>query len=225
MRLLVCASTLVLLAAAGPTRAGDPAVEQAKAHFAEAQKHFKLGRFDEALAEYTKAYEAKALPAFLFNIGQCHRKLERYDKAIHFYKSYLRDMPEAPNRKLVDDLISKSKQALEEQRKAEEERLASEEARKLEEQEQRERKAEEARLQAELEKARIQAEVEKAKLAAGEKDGDPPVYTTWWFWTIIGGVAAAGIAGGVVGGVLTGGGDTRTILPYGTAGTIDGRSR
>ena len=30
-----------------------------------------------------------------------------------------------------------------------------------------------------------------------------PVYKKWWFWTILGTVAAAGIAGGIAGGVIT----------------------
>lgn len=31
----------------------------------------------------------------------------------------------------------------------------------------------------------------------------PAIYQRWWFWTLLGGVAAAGIAGGIAGGVVS----------------------
>jgi len=216
-------AVLIPLVATWPAQADDPAVEQAKAHFASAQQHFKLGRFDEALAEYTKAFEAKALPAFLFNIGQCHRKLEHFNKAVFFYQSYLRDAPDAPNRDQVVSLISKCEQKHEKQ---EAKREAEEKARREAE--------EQARIAAEMERARIETErarieAERAALVKppddpGKGPEAPPVYKKWWFWTIIGGVAAAAIAGGVAGGLAANEGGTRTVLPAGTAGTIDGRT-
>jgi tetratricopeptide (TPR) repeat protein len=33
------------------------------------------------------------LPAFLFNIGQCHRKLGQHEQAIFFYSRYLKANP------------------------------------------------------------------------------------------------------------------------------------
>ena len=55
--------------------AADRATQEAKTHFQAGQTKYKLGRFDEALADYSKAYELKPIPSFLFNIGQCHRQL------------------------------------------------------------------------------------------------------------------------------------------------------
>ena len=62
------------------------------------EKLFALGKFDEALDEYQKAYDAKPLPDFLFNIGQCHRNLGDYEAAIFSFKKFLKLDPEAPNR-------------------------------------------------------------------------------------------------------------------------------
>jgi tetratricopeptide (TPR) repeat protein len=96
---------MTLLLAADPTAL-------AKAHFQKGDVAYELGRFDEALREFTAAYEAKRLPAFLFNIGQCHRELKQWEQAIFFYRGYLHALPEAPNRALVDELIADAERAL-----------------------------------------------------------------------------------------------------------------
>jgi len=96
-------------------KAGD--VEEAKLHFDKAQTAYKLGQFDEAIREYEAAYRAMADPAFLFNMAQSHRQQHRLDhkafhlhKSLSLYRSYLREMPKAPNRetvhKLMDELQS-----------------------------------------------------------------------------------------------------------------------
>ena len=77
----------------------------AKRHFERGEKLFALGKFDEALDEYQKAFDAKPLPGFLFNIGQCYRNLGDYDQAIFSFKKYLKDEPDAPNKDAVDKLI------------------------------------------------------------------------------------------------------------------------
>ena len=69
------------------------------------EKLFALGRFDEALEQYEKAFEAKPLPGFLFNIAQCHRNLGNIDQAIFSYRKYLREAPDADNR-IHDDEVA-----------------------------------------------------------------------------------------------------------------------
>ncbi len=97
---LLLASTCAL--AAPP----DPATAKAKELFTHAEALYALTRYDEALAEYEKAYEAKPLPGFLFNIGQCHRQLGHWEKAAYFYRAYLEREPSPRNRPLVDSLIA-----------------------------------------------------------------------------------------------------------------------
>jgi tetratricopeptide (TPR) repeat protein len=106
---IACATALAvitLVLAAPRARAGeDPATRTAKRHFYQGEKLFALGRFADALKEYEAAFDASPLPAFLFNIGQCHRNLHDLDAAIFSYRKYLRLEPEAANRGEVEDLI------------------------------------------------------------------------------------------------------------------------
>lgn len=104
-RLFAFVALLVALAVARPARADDKATREAHRHYDKAEKLFALGRFDAALDEYEAAYEAKPLPGFLFNIGQCHRNLGDYDAAIFSFHKYLELDPDAPNKDEVNDLI------------------------------------------------------------------------------------------------------------------------
>jgi tetratricopeptide (TPR) repeat protein len=83
----------------------DKALVRAKKFHREGEKLFALGKFKQALVQYEKAYEAKPLPAFLFNIGQCHRNLDDYDAAIFSFRKYLKLAPDAPNRESVLEYI------------------------------------------------------------------------------------------------------------------------
>ncbi len=96
---------------AGSARADDRKA-QARHQVEAADIDYKLGRFTAARDEYTRAYELYPVPPLLFNIGQCHKNLEDYAKAIFFFEGYLRDAPAAPNRALVEDLIRESRAAL-----------------------------------------------------------------------------------------------------------------
>jgi tetratricopeptide (TPR) repeat protein len=99
---------MVCVAVAVPSRtvqADDPATRAARRHFERGEKLFALGRFDDALEEYQTAFDAKPLPGFLYNIGQCYRNLGDYDQAIFSFKKYLKLEPDAPNREAVERLI------------------------------------------------------------------------------------------------------------------------
>ena len=85
--------------------------KSARRHYDRAEKQFALGKFDEALEQYQKAYDADPRAGFLFNIGQCHRNLGDYESAVFSYKKYLKLEPDAPNldqvQGLIDDLERK----------------------------------------------------------------------------------------------------------------------
>jgi tetratricopeptide (TPR) repeat protein len=123
LRQLIFALVLVLsqaaTVAAAPKRPApsyDPGQEKvARAHFDRAEKAFNLRKFDEALGAYQAAYEALPLPAFLFNIAQCHRNLRNREQAVFFYERYLSLAPDAPNRQVVEDLIAEQKHQIEAQ--------------------------------------------------------------------------------------------------------------
>jgi hypothetical protein len=81
-------------AATGATE--DPSA--ARAHFKTGSTYYDLGKYDDAIREFEAAYEAKSDPAFLFNLAQAHRLADHPAEALHFYRTYLRYVPDPPNR-------------------------------------------------------------------------------------------------------------------------------
>src|SRR3954471_10602850 len=100
------------VAAPASATAGEKASREL---FQRAEKSFNLGKFPEALADYEAAYEAKPLPAFLFNIAQCHRNMGNYERARFHYRRYLSLEPRSANRALVEDLIAEMTRLLDRQ--------------------------------------------------------------------------------------------------------------
>src|SRR5439155_18935700 len=72
--------------------------EAARVAYAEATRYYDLNRFDLALEAFQRAYWNYEEPAFLYNLAQCHRQLHHKSDAVAFYRSYLRKLPDAPNR-------------------------------------------------------------------------------------------------------------------------------
>jgi tetratricopeptide (TPR) repeat protein len=83
----------------------DGGARPGRALFEQAEAKFNVGRFDEALVDYQAAYDAEPLPAFLFNIGQCHRNLGNYEQAQFFFRRYTALDPRSPNRPAAERLI------------------------------------------------------------------------------------------------------------------------
>jgi tetratricopeptide (TPR) repeat protein len=104
-RLLALLVMCLVAIAPRPAFADDPATRSAKRHFERGEKLFALGKFDEALDEYQKAFDAKPIPDFLYNIAQCYRNLGDYDQAIFSFKKFLKLEPDAPNRESVERTI------------------------------------------------------------------------------------------------------------------------
>lgn len=128
-RLLLAATLLAVIAPArtvdaddrrGRRERDDDGVREAKRHFERGEKLYALARFADALKAYQKAFDAKPIPDFLFNIGQCYRNLDDYEDAIFSYRKYLRLAPDAPNREQVEQLIRDLENR---QQRAESERL------------------------------------------------------------------------------------------------------
>ena len=105
--LTLLATCCASLAATERVARADDATRRARTHFVRGEKLFALGRVEAALDEYELAFEAKPLPDFLFNIGQCHRNLGDYESAIFSYRKYLKLAPDARNREAVEKLIAR----------------------------------------------------------------------------------------------------------------------
>lgn len=88
-----------------PAKPGADAMAEAKEHYNQGTRYYELGHYQDALAAFEAAYMAVPDPAFLFNVGQCHRKMGHDKEAVSFYKSYLRAAPNAPNRADVQKRI------------------------------------------------------------------------------------------------------------------------
>jgi len=102
--LVVALAGLTAEASAAENRAS--ADRPGRALFEQAEAKFNVGRFDEALVDYQAAYDAEPLPAFLFNIGQCHRNLGNYERAQFFFRRYTVLEPNSPNRPAAERLIA-----------------------------------------------------------------------------------------------------------------------
>jgi tetratricopeptide (TPR) repeat protein len=161
--LAVC---LLLFAFARAAHADDPAEKAAKRHYERGQKLYNLQKFDEALEQYQKAFEAKPLPGFLFNIAQCQRNLGDYEAAIFSYKKFLQLEPESDKREKVEALIEELEQKTAE---GDTERLGLGKRKKKDPEEEEERSA--------------------------ETEEGAPVYKKWWFWTGVAVVGVAGGVG------------------------------
>jgi len=109
------AQLLAMIAALSlPARAEDTW----KQHYERGATLFDLEKYPDAAKEFETAYEMKQNPAFLFNIGQSYRLAGKAEKAIGFYKTYLRKQPAAANRAEVEARIAELEKLVEQQRKA-----------------------------------------------------------------------------------------------------------
>jgi tetratricopeptide (TPR) repeat protein len=160
---LLLALCITVLAARVAT-ADDQALRTAKRHFERGEKLYALTKFSDALEEYQKAFDAKPIPDFLFNIGQCYRNLGEYDAAIFSYQKYLKLAPDAPNRDKVEQLISELETKKDQ---SDTQHLG-------------------------LARNRTAAHEPAAPVETEDPAPDRPVYKKWWFWTGIAVLGATG---------------------------------
>jgi tetratricopeptide (TPR) repeat protein len=94
---VTAALALMLLVAEPPA-----ATAQARELGQQAQKLYKQGKYLEAIEKYEAAYALKPHPAVHFNIAKCREALGEPAKALSEYREYLRLMPDASDRPIVD---------------------------------------------------------------------------------------------------------------------------
>ncbi len=85
---------------------------EARTYYDQGTKYYALGRFEEAIQNYEKAFELRPDPVLLYNIAQAYRLSKNFERALFFYKSFLRNMPDAPNRPEVERRIGEMEAAL-----------------------------------------------------------------------------------------------------------------
>jgi hypothetical protein len=73
-----------------PARGAPDDKFSAKAHYEAATRLYDVHEYEEALREYKAGYLAKPDPSFLFNIGQCYKRLGKPEQAREFFREYLK---------------------------------------------------------------------------------------------------------------------------------------
>jgi len=93
--------------------------EEAKGEFGQGNVAYNLGKYDEAVAHFEKAYSLSRVPEILFNLGQCYRKLWEADKkselgrrALHYYQALVREAPQSRVRADADQFIAELEPAV-----------------------------------------------------------------------------------------------------------------
>jgi tetratricopeptide (TPR) repeat protein len=101
-------SLLIIVTLAFPQAAvsDEDSKASARLHYKIATRNYDIREYDKALIEFKAAYLAEPDPAFLFNIGQCYRKLGQNSDALSFFQQYLKKAPLGdPNRRQVEARI------------------------------------------------------------------------------------------------------------------------
>ena len=190
---LLCVILLGLCALPRPGSAQDkepapmsPALQRTVRELIEsATRAYQAGDYDKAATEYFAAYEKKPLAALLFNVAQSHRKAGRYQEALTLYERFLKEDPKST---LVPEAEAHATAM----------RAQIEAARSSAERESAERLAKQRTEEAEALARMHEAERHKAEaallLASKKSENSKPVYKKAWFWVVIGGVVAAGVA-------------------------------
>ena len=97
-RLLVTLLGCALLALClHPAPAAAQASRTAKIHHDQGIKHYTMGRFDEAIQEFEKAYDIDPHPTLLFNIAILLEDLNRPGEAADMYRAALEAIPDLPD--------------------------------------------------------------------------------------------------------------------------------
>lgn len=94
---------LFLVLPSAPLFAGDPG--EALRINARAKEHYNRSEFDRALGLFEDAYLCDPQPQFLFNAAKACLRLEDTEGAVHFYRRYLYQAPEAEDRTAVEEEV------------------------------------------------------------------------------------------------------------------------
>lgn len=96
------------------------AAEDPKKLFESATAEFNLGHYEKAASMYEEVYKTTLEPVLLYNIAQARRLGGDLERAIFFYKGYLRAQPQAKNRVEVQRRIIELEAAVEVKKRTQE---------------------------------------------------------------------------------------------------------
>lgn len=212
MRRLTTRTWFVLLAVSLWPMTASAEATSARVHYQQGTTYYDLGQFLDAAKEYEAAYRLRSDPVLLFNIGQAYRLAGENEKALHAYRSYLRRVPDARNRREVKARIAMLDRLVREQARAKtsppmnplpptqveskDEPVAAAEMATNDPAPAAATAASTVPVEKSTETIAPQpiaaAQPEPAARATQPAAAEP-VYKKWWLWTIVGVVVAAGV--------------------------------
>ena len=71
---------------------------RARVFYSEGQKAYADGDFQAAAQKFRAAYDLEPDPAYLYNIAQAYRFAKQCHQSVTYYKRFLAEMPDAPNK-------------------------------------------------------------------------------------------------------------------------------
>ena len=83
----------------------DPALREARQHFETGRNAYNAGDYVTAIREFKAAEQLRPSPILAYNIGLANEKLGKRRVAVKYYRRYLDQQPNAPNRPEVDQRI------------------------------------------------------------------------------------------------------------------------
>jgi len=189
------------------------AAEDPKKLFEAATAEFNLGHYEKAAGMYEEIYKVTLEPVLLYNIAQAHRLGGDFDKAVFFYRGYLRAQPQARNKGEVQKRITELEDAIEAKRRGQERppnvpaavephaRTATATAHPTPQTQPTPEPATQPRTVEPTPEpqpatppptAEAQPAAQPAT-ASNDTSSDKPVWKKWWFWTIVGGVVVVAV--------------------------------
>ena len=80
---------------------------KARAHFDRGRTFFEVDEYRKAIGEFKAGHIEKPDPAFLYNIGECYRRLGELPEALQFYRRFLATAPpDDKTRPIVEQRIA-----------------------------------------------------------------------------------------------------------------------
>ncbi len=193
---------LIVLLASATASADD-----FKTHYDLALALYQAQKFEDAIPEFKAAYQITEKPGLLFNLAQAYRKAGHPREAIEYYDRYLSATPQldVDTRRKVDGYLAEARNTLAALELEMKRRLAEEKAAHEHEPESPMPLANVAATPVQSGQpdpaaplnAALSTTAPVAPSGTESSAARRPVYKRWWFWTIIGGVAAAGVITGV----------------------------
>ena len=105
LALLLTAASGSVQARPSPTLSSD-VLHSAEKAFRQGMIHYDLGEFEDAIHLFKRAYELSKQPGLIFNIAQAHRLAGNIADSVYAYHTFLRLVPNAPNREDVERRIA-----------------------------------------------------------------------------------------------------------------------